>query len=379
MFSRRDILASLGALGFISCTEAPTASPDPGRGWIVSKGSKILGSDFSGQSVIGEGRPFGPDAAFRIASITKLVVALAIYDWAADGALDMDRPVTDVLPNTPDGVTLANLLSHRSGLRDPDIYWADVETDIRTLYVRSDFTHIPDTYFRYANLNYGLAATAIEARLGERFDLLIWKWLTLNGWDAGLNWSGVSPNKRKNAAALYRYSESGQWAATIDAPSQVPIASPTYLGRNRAGLNTYQIGTNGSLFSPQGGMRMSLKDLIKIGEILRRRKNFHKPVWSHDGRNAETEAGHFLSFGPANYIYTADMSPIPGIPLIGHLGEAYGAYTGMFIVPETEISIAFAQLGTAREGLTMTGTRPNQSIEHQALFDALAPTLRALI
>jgi len=48
-------------------------------------------------------------------------------------------------------------------------------------------------------------------------------------------------------------------------------------------------------------------------------------------------------------------------------------------VPDTDISFAFAQLGTDKEGLTMTGTRPNQSVEHQALFDALAPTLRALI
>ena len=379
MYSRRDIMAGLTAISLSGCAKAPFSASKPGSGWIVAKGPKNLGSHFAGRSVLDFQDGFGPDAPFRIASITKLVVGLAIYDWAAEGNLDLRQPVTNVLPNTPKGVTLDTLLAHRSGLKDPDIYWADIETDIRTLFDQSDFTHTPDSYFRYSNLNYGLAATIVETRLGERFDLLMWKWLTRHGFDAGLNWSGVSPRKRKSAAALYRQSEIGKWSATIDAPSDIPLASPTYLGRDRATLKDYQPGTNGTLFSPQGGMRMSLNDLLKVGEILKTRPQFHKPVWSHDGKNAETESDHFLSFGPANYIYSADLSPIPGIPLVGHLGEAYGAYTGLFIVPGTDLTFAFASLGTPREGLTMNGARANQSIEHQVLFDALAPTLRAHI
>lgn len=352
---------------------------EPGRGWVVSKGVKILGSALSGRSAIEMPTAFGIENPFRIASITKLIVALAIYEWAEKCRLSLNDPISDVFPNTPKGVTLRNLLSHQSGLKDPDVYWADIDTDIRTLFDVSDFTHSPNTYFRYANLNYGLAATVVEARLGERFDLLMWKWLTRQGLDAGLNWSGVSPRKRGNAAALYRKSEAGVWAPTVDAPSDIPLASPTYLGRDRTGLKPYQPGFNGTLFSPQGGMRMSLGDLLRVGRNLRDSLIFQSPVWSDNGKNAETESGHFLSFGPANYIYSAEASPIPGVPLVGHLGEAYGAYTGLFIVPGTELVLAFAQLGTAREGLTMTGTTPNQSIEHQSLFDALAPTLRAHI
>ena len=124
---------------------------------------------------------------------------------------------------------------------------------------------------------------------------------------------------------------------------------------------------------------MSLRDLIKIGEILQQRSEFQRAVWTFDGKNGATESDHFLTFGPANYIYDEAISPIPGVPLVGHLGEAYGAYTGLFIVPNTELIFAFASLGTPCEGLTMNGARANQSVEHQALFDALAPTLRAHI
>jgi len=192
MFTRRQAIVALSAASCAGCSIQPLKPAEPGRGWVVSKGVRILGSAFSGRSVIETEAAFGIGSPFRIASITKLIVAMAIYEWAARRYLNLNETVSDVLPNTPEGVTLSNLLSHRSGLKDPDVYWADIETDIRTLFDKSDFTHKPDTYFRYANLNYGLAATVVEARLGERFDLLIWKWLTRQGLDAGLNWSGVS-------------------------------------------------------------------------------------------------------------------------------------------------------------------------------------------
>ena len=384
MFNRRETLSGALAIGMgIGLTACAKSSspvhPQPGRGWAVSKSGKIIASDVTGQSVIGATDDFTLNAPFRIASITKLIVAMAIQDWADAGRLDLTTTVDAILTNTPNGLTLKHLLSHVSGLKDPDVYWADIQTNIQSLYTIADFTHPVGTYFRYSNLNYGLAATIVETQLGERFDRLIWNWVTRHGLDAGLNWSGVSPRKRELAAALYRQDEIGEWVATVDLPAEIPLASPTYLGRGIQGLENYKIGTNGTLFSPQGGMRMSLSDLLRIADLLRSRAKFQSPSWIFDGRNGATENNHFLSFGPGSYVYSADQSPIKGVQLAGHLGEAYGAYTGAFCVPGTELSFAFAQLGTAHEGFTMTGTTPNHSVEHQALFDALAPVVRAHI
>jgi len=253
---RRTVLVSGSALAMNGCANIKAALVKPGTGWIVSADGKTINSDFSGQAVLDDAA-FGADNPFRIASITKLVVAMAIYDWAAATRLDMDAPVADILPDTPDGLTLRHLLSHRSGLKDPRIYWAALGEDIRDLYTRENFTHMPATYFRYANLNYGLAATVVEARLGERFDLLMWKWLTRHGFDAGLNWSGVSPKKRKSVATIYR-KKRGKWAHTVDAPYNVPLVRPFFIGSDKNGLPNYKLGSNGTLFSPQGGMRMNL-------------------------------------------------------------------------------------------------------------------------
>ena len=141
------ILAGSAALtGLIACgPEAGPAAAEPGRGWIVSQSGKEVASAVTGQSVIGTDRAFALDAAFRIASITKLAVAMALRDLAEQGKLDLSESVSGTLPDTPEGLTLDHLLSHRSGLKDPDVYWADINTNIRSLYDRNSFTHTPGT------------------------------------------------------------------------------------------------------------------------------------------------------------------------------------------------------------------------------------------
>lgn len=69
------------------------------------------------------GIPMRADAIFRLASVSKLFTATAVLALVAEGRLDLDRPITDWLPDfTPtfDGraaiITLRHLLSHSSGL-----------------------------------------------------------------------------------------------------------------------------------------------------------------------------------------------------------------------------------------------------------------------
>jgi CubicO group peptidase (beta-lactamase class C family) len=73
------------------------------------------------------------DDPVRVASITKLVVALGVMRMVEAGALDLDRDASDYLgwrlrnPGFPDAkVTLRMLLSHTAGVRDANDYrvWA---------------------------------------------------------------------------------------------------------------------------------------------------------------------------------------------------------------------------------------------------------------
>jgi D-alanyl-D-alanine carboxypeptidase len=56
---------------------------------------------------------------FRAGSITKTFVAAVVLQLAAEGRLDLDAPVASWLPGlVPRGITVRQLLSHRSGLAD---------------------------------------------------------------------------------------------------------------------------------------------------------------------------------------------------------------------------------------------------------------------
>jgi CubicO group peptidase (beta-lactamase class C family) len=71
------------------------------------------------------GRAVTIDDPARVASISKLVVAIGVMRLVEQGKLDLDRDVNDYLgwrvrnPAFPDApITLRALLSHQSGLRD---------------------------------------------------------------------------------------------------------------------------------------------------------------------------------------------------------------------------------------------------------------------
>jgi CubicO group peptidase (beta-lactamase class C family) len=70
--------------------------------------------------VDGAGSPLAADTLFPVASITKLVTALAILRLADAGRLDFDDPLARHLPEAAaaqQGVTIRRLLSHTGGLR----------------------------------------------------------------------------------------------------------------------------------------------------------------------------------------------------------------------------------------------------------------------
>ena len=64
------------------------------------------------------------DSLFRVASITKMAAALAVMVAVSQGKLSLGTPVLAYFQDVEDvleleGVTLAHLLSHTSGLMDP--------------------------------------------------------------------------------------------------------------------------------------------------------------------------------------------------------------------------------------------------------------------
>ena len=312
------------------------------------------------------------DDPVRIASISKLVNALGVMRLVDAGKLDLDRDVSDYLgyplrnPAFPNRViTLNMLLSHRSSLLDgEDLYLIPLGVTLRQRLADPrvwDLAHAPGSdWFHYTNLNFPVIASVMEKVTGERFDVLmsrlVLKPLKL---DACFNWgAGCSAKAYRRAVVLYR--ASGEVAR--DDLRGIPPVCAVYLGDGKmCNLAAYHIGDNGALFSPQGGLRISMRDLARIGQMLARGgrgflsrhaiARLEQPVWALNGSNGLGEdganSGFFCAYGLALHRIGTEVPGChddlfgDGKPRIGHSGDAYGLRSGLWWDPDTGKGIAF--------------------------------------
>ena len=111
--------AALALAGCASIDRRLAACGDPVR--AVGEWYELDVGDPSCAVATSDGGAYGDvHALYRIASVSKLFMALASERLAASGAVSLDRPVTELarpgLPPEFGAVTVRDLLSHRSGL-----------------------------------------------------------------------------------------------------------------------------------------------------------------------------------------------------------------------------------------------------------------------
>lgn len=326
------------------------------------------------------------DDPVRIASLSKLVVALGVMRLVEAGTLDLDRDVSTYLgwalrnPAFPDvPVTLRMLLSHTSSLRDEADYAIPLGDSVRARIgdVRAwDVEHRPGTWFHYTNLNFPVVASVMERATGERFDRLMARivFVPLRR-DACFNWTTCSDAKVARAVVLYATDGSVRRDDLAGKRPTCPVvADPP------CDLTTYIPGTNGALFSPQGGGRVSARDLARIGRMMLKRGGgflkpasidlIAKPQWVFDGGNGDTEGGFYCSYGLA--VQTLATPNVPGchddpfgdgVRRIGHAGEAYGVRSGLWIDPKRHTGVAFFATGVADDAVK--GVSAFTAIEEQ--------------
>ncbi len=156
------------------------AARDRFRGMVlVAQGDRIVHRAAYGLADVDADAPNTPETAFLIGSLTKSFTAVTVMQLVEDGALDLQAPISRYLPNLDERLgnrlTLHLLLRHRSGLPThlEDIAPQGNEQvdsdDILALINRAQFRFAPGTRHEYSNLNYHLAALAIESATGQSF------------------------------------------------------------------------------------------------------------------------------------------------------------------------------------------------------------------
>jgi CubicO group peptidase (beta-lactamase class C family) len=322
----------------------------------------------TGLADIAADRAVTPDDPVRVASISKLVVAIAVLRLVEQRRLDLDADVSALLgwqlrhPRFPDrAITLRLLLSHRSGLTDGVDYVLPLDADLRTVLVDAkawDGAHAPGEWFAYANLNFPVIAAVMERATGERFDRLMQRLvLAPLGLDACYNWASCTPATAARAVVQYR----DRKPVRDDHRGTAPSCAVTPARDGTCDLSTWIAGRNGAIFAPQGGLRISARGLARIGRLLLGRGEvdgvrllsrasaamLERGLWRFDGGNGDTSNGFYCSYGLA---VTFLPTRVPGCrddlfgdgrAHFGHAGEAYGLRSGLWIDRRRGTGVAF--------------------------------------
>ena len=321
----------------------------------------------------------------RIASVSKLLMALAALRLVDEGKVDLDADVSDYLgwqvrsPNFPDvKVTLAQLLSHRSGLRDRAGYVIPLGESLEAKLAEPEawYADAPpgEAPFEYANLGSPVVATVLEAATGERFDKIMERTVFAPlGIEACLNWIGCSEEQLARAVVLYR--DTGEIARddAVDLPPNctIPVAEGV-----ECTLENYIPGTNASIFSPQGGVRIGMMDLAKIGQALADYEGdifpdrMMSPAGQALGAGENADQEFFCRYGLHMQVIEGPRDDggirdcLDGLfrngnPWLGHAGEAYGLRAGLWFDMVTTKGFAYFT----------TAVPPRASAEDEGGFD----------
>ncbi|MFH7042285.1 serine hydrolase domain-containing protein [Paucibacter sp. JuS9] len=330
--------------------------------------------------------PVTADTLFRMASVTKLVVAVAAWRLVDAGRLDLDADIGKILgyelrhprySRTP--LTARLLLTHRSGLTDGGDDYLDPHIGLRELLLPGGRSfgkggswgaHVPGRFFQYANLNFAVLASVMERAAGQRFDELMQHWVLMPlGMQGGFDAARLPPSQLNQVATLYRkaradggrWDPAGPWHAQTDDFKAVP---PQPIGG--AALASYMLGSNGALFGPQGRLRTRVSDLGRLMAMLvdegrYQGEPFLRPAsarallseeWRFDAAaaNGDTADGAFQAWGVGAQHFIDRSRPqwgdrlLPqgGVEAWGHLGFAYGLQSGVIFDPRRRCGVIYA-------------------------------------
>ncbi len=362
-------------------TNAPDAAKDAligimqkyrvlGMNYFVVRNGKELGFGCFGYADVERKVPMKRTTIFRIASISKPIVAAALLQLVEKKKCSLDDTIEKHLGfkvrnprHRKRAITIRHLLTHTSGLSDEGGYgeflrasYSDAPPPLSSILTADGIygmkknwkNHPPGKTFHYSNLGFGTIATIIEKQSHMRFDEYCKKHIFQPlGMHASFNVDDFE--SVDDFAVLYsHYSEEEKAREEYKNKNEFEASMDAYRGRKpqRKNFTGWKPGFNAVVHSPQGGARVSMVDLAKFmaalmgdGSIEKTSRilspasvrEMRKIQWSGTlGNGLPRKTGLGL---------TITKNLIQGETLYGHSGRAYGFQGMMYFNPAMKYGI----------------------------------------
>ena len=263
--------------------------------------------------------PAKAESAYRLASVSKTITAVAVLQLAEEGKIDLDAPIQRYVPYFPRKkwpVTIRQLLGHIGGLR----HYKDnsAENHIKepkntreaiAIFQDSDLIAEPGTRYNYSTYGYNLLGAAIEGASGRPFGEVIQARL-------------LDPLEMSDTR--------------LDNPLQIiPNRVKGYQLINGDLKNSEYVDIS-SRFAG-GGLRSTVFDLLKFARAVIDRNLLQDETWERMSRSMVLRNGLMTGYGMGWRV-----EPWNGHFTLHHTGSQPETQTHFLIFPEENFALAIA-------------------------------------
>jgi CubicO group peptidase (beta-lactamase class C family) len=211
---------------------------------------------------------------YRIGSITKVFTSVMIFQLIEEGKLQLTTPLSKFFPDLPnaDKITIANLLSHSSGLHNftnDSSYITMMERKVTEAEMLAKFKKQPSDFepgnkTEYSNTNFVLLGYIVE-KLDKNTYAIALKNRILNKIDLKDTYYGDKINQARQEAQSYKWEDG--WKPATETDMSIPggagavVSTPTDLTHFMDALFTGKLVSDSSLVhmkTIKGGFGMDL-------------------------------------------------------------------------------------------------------------------------
>lgn len=323
-----------------------------GSSCVIVKDGKIVEELNYGYSSLEKKTPAKSSTVYRIASISKVIVAMAVLKLYEGGQVDLDEDISTYLgfkvrnPHFEDiKITIRLLMTQNSSFTDGNysetrgyhqVNCTNLECSLQDLlvpggkyYALDTFdTKAPGTHFIYSNFNCGILACIVEKVSGRLFtDFVRQEILLPMGVDASFRISDI-----ENPDIATTYLPDGEGVKAFRTPDQF----------REALYHLFPIGDN--FRGPAGGLFISMKDLSRLMNVL---MNDGYPLLKKTTVQ-EMLSKQWEGIGDSSYRakgLQVNILDFEGKTLKGHFGDAYGVKSFMLFNEIKKIGICYITNG----------------------------------
>ena len=146
----------------------------PGLALAVVKNNKVIYKGYFGTENFENNTPVNKLTMFPVYSISKLISATAVFQLIEQGKISLDDTLSKYIENVPknwQNISIANLLTHSSGLPDFSLFEGDVSDEEMLSKISKDSMHFEKgNQWEYNQTNFWLLSKVIERVTAITFD-----------------------------------------------------------------------------------------------------------------------------------------------------------------------------------------------------------------